>query len=157
MSESTSPTNSQTSPQSKAGSLIISALFVLAGFITLWDTSSYTDRDSQVFPVTVAIILVVTAAIAFIMEFLKPTNAEGFGQGVWWRRILLVAAMFLCCFAMPKLGFLPAGAIAFAGGLIAAMHDRWSITTLVLYWGAGAVIMVAFYTLFKFGLHVPLP
>lgn len=152
MNESTSANT-----QNKTGSLIISALFVVAGVITLWDANSYTDRDSQVFPVTVAIILIVTAAIAFITEFLKPINNEGFGKGVWWRRILLVVTMFICCFAMPKLGFLPAGAIAFVGGLIAAMHDRWSIKTFVLYWGAGAVIMVAFYSLFKFGLHVPLP
>lgn len=152
MSESSTNTT-----QSKVGSLVISGLFVIAGFITLWDTTSYTDRDSQVFPTTVAIILIVTSAAAFILEFLRPTTIEGFGQGVWWRRVLLVVTMFLCCFAMPKIGFLPAGAIAFVGGLVSAMHDRWSVKTVLIYWGAGGVTMLAFYSLFKFGLHVPLP
>ena len=48
-------------------------------------------------------------------------------------------------------------ALGFFGGLIAAMHDRWNATTMMTYWGAGAVIMVAFHSLFKFVLLVPLP
>lgn len=143
--------------QGQVGSLIISALFVIAGVVTLYDTLSYTDRDSQVFPQTVAIILIVCASISFIMRFVNPTYEGGFGQGIWWRRVLLIATMFLTCIAMPILGFLPAAVMAFAGGLIAAMHDRWSVFNILLYWGAGAVIMVAFYSLFRFVLHVPLP
>ena len=146
-----------TGSQGQLGSLIISALFVFAGLITLYDTLSYTDRDSQVFPQTVAVILIVCASISFIMRFLNPSDEGGFGQGIWWRRILLIVTMFLTCIAMPVVGFLPAGVIAFAGGLIAAMHDRWSLSNVLIYWGSGAVIMVAFYTLFKFVLHVPLP
>jgi hypothetical protein len=143
--------------QGNIGSLIVSALFVLIGFVTLYDSTSYTDRDSQVFPQTVAIILIITAAISFVTRFLRPIDSDGFGRGVWWRRILLVATMFLTCFAMPVVGFLAAGTIAFAGGLIAAMHENWTAKTIVLYWGCGALIMVAFFSLFKFVLHVPLP
>jgi len=139
------------------GSLIISALFVLAGVITLYDTLSYTDRDSQVFPQTVAIILIVCASISFITRFLNPSDEGGFGEGIWWRRALLIVTMLLTCLAMPIIGFLPAGVIAFAGGLIAAMHDRWTVANVLIYWGSGAIIIVVFYTLFKFVLHVPLP
>lgn len=145
------------STSGQLGSLIISALFVVAGVVTLYDTLGYTDRDSQVFPQTVAIILIVCAAFTFIVRFLNPSDEGGFGRGSWWRRILLIVTMFLTCIAMPIAGFLPAGVIAFAGGLIAAMHNRWSVSNVFIYWGAGAVIMVAFYTLFKFVLHVPLP
>lgn len=143
--------------QGQIGSLLTSAFFVFAGVVTLYDTTGYSDRDSQVFPQTVAIILIVTAGISFIHRFLKPSGEDGFGTGVWWRRCLLIVTMLAACFAMPYVGFLPAGAIAFAGGLIAAMHDAWSKSTAVLYWGAGAVIMVAFFALFKFVLLVPLP
>ena len=143
--------------QGQSGALVVSALFVVAGLIALYDTLSYTDRDSQVFPQTVSVILIVCAAISFISQFIKPGEEAGFGEGIWWRRILLVATMFLTCFAMPLVGFLPAGVIVFAGGLIAAMHDRWSFFNVCLYWGSGAIIMVAFYALFKFVLHVPLP
>ena len=148
---------SATSKQGQLGSLIVSALFVLAGFIALYDTLSYTDRDSQVFPQTVSVILIVCAAISFIARFIKPSEEGGFGEGIWWRRILLVATMFLACFVMPVTGFLPAGVIAFAGGLIAAMYDRWSVFNVLLYCGAGAIIMVVFYALFTVVLHVPLP
>ncbi len=141
----------------QTGSKITSAFFVIVGLVTLYDTLSYTDRDSQVFPQTVAVILIICAAISFIMQFIKPTNESGFGQGIWWRRVLLIATMFLTCVAMPIVGFLPAGVIAFVGGLVAAMHDRWSVRNVLIYWGAGAVIMVGFFALFKYVLHVPLP
>lgn len=149
--------NPASKSQGHIGSLLISAFFVLAGFVTLYDTLSYSDRDSKVFPQTVAIILIITASIAFITRFLSPTEQGGFGDGVWWRRVLLVGTMFLTCFAMPVVGFLPAGVIAFGGGLIAAMHDPWRPANVLLYWGSGAVIMVAFYAVFKFALNVPLP
>lgn len=139
------------------GSLLVSAFFIIAGLITLYDTTGYSDRDSQIFPQAVAIILIITAAISLVSQFLKPMHQEGFGSGIWWRRCLLIASMLLTCLVMPIVGFLPAGAIAFGGGLIAAMHDRWTKSTLVLYWGSGAAIMVVFYSLFKFVLHVPLP
>ncbi|MEP2147824.1 MAG: tripartite tricarboxylate transporter TctB family protein [Paracoccaceae bacterium] len=149
--------SSTSKPQGHIGSLLVSGFFVLAGIVTLYDTIGYSDRDSQVFPQTVAVILIITASISFVVQFLKPSGEEGFGSGIWWRRCLLIVTMFLTCFAMPLVGFLPAGAIAFAGGLIAAMHDKWTASNLLLYWGSGAVIMVAFFSLFKFVLYVPLP
>lgn len=139
------------------GSLIVTACFILAGVVTLYDTTGYSDRDSQVFPRAVAIILIVSAGVSFVTQLLKPSDEKGFGRGSWWRRIVLVVAMFLACFAMPVIGFLPAGAIAFAGGLLAAMHNKWTPVNLLLYWGSGGVIMVVFYSLFKFALKVPLP
>ena len=105
------------------GSLLASLFFICTGLITLYDTTSYTDRDSQVFPQTVAIILVVTATVSFIARFLEPSDEGGFGTGIWWRRILLIMTMFLMCFLIPKIGFLSAGVVAFSGGLIAAMHE----------------------------------
>lgn len=143
--------------QGHIGSLIVSALFVLVGVVTLYDTTNYTDRDSQVFPQAVAIILIITAAISFIVRFLQPTDDGGFGRGVWWRRMFLVAAMLLTCVVMPYVGFLVAGTITFAGGLVAAMHDSWTTKTALLYSSCGVATLVAFFALFKFVLHVPLP
>ena len=135
----------------------MSAMFMLVGAVTLYDAASYTDRDSQVFPRTVAVILIVTAGISLFTRLLRPSDNGGIGPGSWWRRILLVATMLVACLLMPKIGFLPAGAIAFAGGLIAAMHDKWTAKTVLLYWISGAVVMVCFFSLFKYVLHVPLP
>lgn len=143
--------------QSKIGSLLISAFFVFAGVITLWDTQKYTDIDSQVFPRTVAIVLVICALIAFITTMIKGDESEGFGQGTWWRRLLLVASLLVACALMPQIGFLWAGIVSFVGGLIAAMHDKWTVKAALIYGLSGLVIMSAFYALFKFVLLVPLP
>jgi putative tricarboxylic transport membrane protein len=58
---------------------------------------------------------------------------------------------------MPYIGFLLAAVISFVGGMIAAMHDRWSLKALIVYLGSGALIMVVFYMLFRYALYVPLP
>lgn len=142
---------------SQLGSLIVSGLFVIVGAITLYDTLSYTDRDSQVFPQTVAVLLIICASVSFVSRFINPSNEGGFSKGSWLRRILLIATMFITCLLMPKIGFLPAAGVAFIGGLLAAMHDRWKISTVILYWVTGAIIMFAFFALFKYALHVPLP
>jgi len=149
--------NTNDKTQGKLGSFIVSAFFIIAGIVTLYDTMSYSDLDSKVFPRAAAIVLILCASISLIFGFIKPTSEEGFGHGSWWRRMLLVATMLMSCIAMPYLGFLGASAIGFIGGLIAAMHDQWTSKRLFLYWGSGALIMIAFYVLFKIVLQVPLP
>ena len=139
------------------GTLIVSALFIIAGVITLYDTQSYSDIDSKVFPRAAAIVLIFCASVVLLMSLIRPSKDKGFGFGIWWRRILLVATMLLCCIAMPYIGFLAAGAIAFVGGLISAMHDKWTTKNILIYWGSGALIMIGFYALFRYALHVPLP
>ena len=143
--------------QANIGSLIVSLFFIVAGFVVLYDTSSYSDVDSKVFPQAVAIVLIICAAVSFLSGILKPFAEGGFGRGTWWRRILLVITMLIACSAMPLVGFLAASVIAFGGGLIAAMHKDWSTKTIFLYGGIGAVVMTVFYLLFRFILHVPLP
>lgn len=150
-----------TSPQEKVGgrtgSLLIASLFILIGIVTLYDTTTYTDIDSKVFPRTAAIILIVCSLLSMITGLLKPINEPGFGRGSWWRRFLLVITMLVACALMPHIGFLYAGFIAFGGGMLAAMHQSWNTRTLVLYVVSGVMVMVGFYSLFRFGLNVPLP
>ncbi|MFK7994799.1 MAG: tripartite tricarboxylate transporter TctB family protein [Granulosicoccus sp.] len=142
---------------STVGSLVVAALFVVVGFVTLNDTLSYSDVDSKVFPRAAAVMLIVASIISVIMTLLRPVADEGFGNGIWWRRILLVCSMLAACFIMPKFGFIAASAVAFAGALIAAMHDQWRLTKVVIYCLSGAIVVGGFYTLFKFVLSVPLP
>ncbi|MDA8645641.1 tripartite tricarboxylate transporter TctB family protein, partial [Amylibacter sp.] len=97
------------------------------------------------------------AGTSLVTRLLKPSNEGGFGEGIWWRRVLFISAMFITCFAMPIIGFLASGVIAFTSGLIAAMHDKWSFRTVLIYGCSGAIIMVSFFILFKFILFVPLP
>jgi len=142
---------------SRRGSVLVSLFFIVAGIVTLYDTTTYTDVDSKVFPRAAAILLIVAAAISLITDRVRGAREEGFGQGDWWRRALLIASMLACCLAMPLTGFLPAAAIAFTGALVAAMHPRWSVRHAWLYGISGAVLMAGFYALFRYGLHVPLP
>jgi hypothetical protein len=142
---------------SNVGSLIVSVFFILAGFLTLYDTTSYSDVDSSVFPQAAAILLIICATVSTVQNLIRPLTDEGFGRGSWWRRLLLVTTMLLTCFAMSYIGFLLASVIAFTGGMIAAMHEKWSMKTSIIYLGSGALIMVVFYMLFRYALHVPLP
>ena len=150
-------TELETTNKKDIGSFIVSAFFIIAGIVTLYDTMSYSDLDSKVFPRAAAIVLIICASFSLIYGLLKPSAEEGFGHGSWWRRILLVITMLLSCVAMPYLGFLGASAIGFIGGLIAAMHDKWTTKKILLYWGSGALVMIGFYALFKMVLQVPLP
>ena len=144
-------------PKTRFGSIIVCAFFVLVGLITLYDTTSYTDIDSKIFPQTVAIILILCASIALAKNIFGSSADEGFGRGTWWRRIVLVASMLLACLVMPAVGFLAASGIAFAGGLVSAMHHRWTTRNSILYTLIGIAVMCLFYSLFRFVLLVPLP
>lgn len=139
------------------GSLIISLVFVATGVVTLYDTAGYTDMDSKIFPRAAAIALIIAAGISCVMWMVWPTKSQGFGNGTWWRRILLVSLMLIAALAMPKVGFLPAGILVFVGGLLAGMEERWNIRNIALYAICSVVIVTAFYSLFKYALHVPLP
>jgi len=139
------------------GASLISAFFVLTGLVTLYDASAYSDPDSRVFPQAAATAIIVTGLLSFLGGFLRTPGQDGFGPGSWWRRVLLIITMLGACLVMPYAGFLPGAVIAFAGGLLAAMHHRWSVKTVLLYAGCGAAILAAFYLLFLYALHVPLP
>lgn len=139
------------------GGLCVATFFILMACLTLYDTTHYSDFDSKVFPRACAIVLLVLAVASVVQIFLSDTDSDGFGNGSWWRRLLLLGTMLIACALMPRLGFLPAGGVAFAGGLIAAMHDRWNLKSIFVYWGAGVLTTVAFYIVFRYALHVPLP
>ena len=139
------------------GSLIISLLFVAIGVITLYDTTGYTDVDSKIFPRAAAIALILAAGASCVRWMLLPSTSEGFGGGAWWRRIVLIGSMLIAALAMPKIGFLPSGILVFIGGLVAGMEERWDLRSIVLYAVCSAVIVTAFYSLFKYALYVPLP
>lgn len=139
------------------GTLIIACILIGLGLVTLHDVTTYSDTDSVVFPRFVAYALIACSALVILASWLRPAREAGFGGGVWWRRLLLVASMIVCCLVMPVAGFLPATAIAFAGGLIAARHEGWDMRSAAVFAVSGVFIMAAFYSLFRFALGVPLP
>ena len=142
---------------STLGSILVASVLILIGFITLYDAASYTDIDSKVFPQTSAIALILFSTLAIGKQIIQPTMVSGIEVGVWWRRLTLVASMLLACALMPYTGLLIACIVTFVLGLIASMHDQWTQKKAMVYFLSGLSIIVCFYTLFKFVLHVPLP
>jgi putative tricarboxylic transport membrane protein len=148
---------SGTSVSKDVGTLIIAGLFIIAGIVTLYDVSTYSDVDSKVFPRTVAIGLIVISSLVLLKSWLVPRTQNGFGQGDWWRRIVLVVTMLIACLLMPYLSFVPAVTVAFIGGLIAANHENWNARSIAIYGISAALVISGFYSLFRFALSVPLP
>ena len=142
---------------STLGALAVSVVLVVVGIATLYDSLSYTDVDSKVFPRAAAILLIVSAVGSIVLTLLKPVVDEGFGSGSWWRRCLLVGSMLCASLLMPLIGFIAASAIGFIGALLAAMHDKWTIRNAAIYCLSGSAVIGGFYSVFKFGLNVPLP
>ena len=149
--------SSQTDQISTRGSIVVATILILIGVITLYDSASYTDIDSKVFPQTSALALMLFSALAIGKQIIQPTMVSGIEVGVWWRRLLLVSSMLLACALMPYTGLLIACIVTFVLGLIASMHDQWTQKKAMVYFLSGLSIIVCFYTLFKFVLHVPLP
>lgn len=139
------------------GTVIIALMLIGVGVVTLFDTAGYTDIDSVVFPRAAAIMLIVTSSLVALVALLRGDDSPGFGAGLWWRRLLLVGAMLVAVLLMPWVSFLPAAALAFAGALLAAMHERWQWRRALLYGVSAVVILLGFYALFRFVLQVPLP
>ena len=144
---------------------LMAALFAGVGAIVIWDTMSYTDADSYVFPRTVAFVMIGLSVVLVIQWLLGwDGNSEAEArvapspamQSIP-RRIALVAAMIGAALLMPFLGFLITGLLAFAIILLAAMYDPWNPYRAIVYPISGAIIVAGFYVLFSQVLKVPLP
>jgi len=141
---------------------VMALVFIAIGAVVLWDTLSYTDADSYVFPRTVAITMMGLSALLIAQWAFRfgPRTTEvsgGAASESLWRRVALVAAMLGAGLVMPITGFVISGAIAFVVILLAAMYDPWTPFRLAVYPLAGAGIVGGFYLLFSRVLQVPLP
>lgn len=140
---------------------IMAALFVALGAIVIWDTTSYTDADSYVFPRTIAIVMIVLSVL-LVAQWLLGWSPSAKDPGVAGarsvpRRLALFAAMIGAALLMPYLGFLVTGLIVFLAIMLTAMYDPWTPYRFIVYPIAGAVIVGGFYLLFAQVLQVPLP
>ncbi len=144
---------------------LMAVLFAGVGAVVIWDTTTYTDADSYVFPRTIALVMIglsVLLVIQWLLGWDRNSEAEtGMAAAPVMqstpRRIALVAAMIGAALLMPVLGFLITGLIAFAVILLAAMYDPWTPYRLIVYPISGAIIVASFYVLFSQVLNVPLP
>ena len=136
---------------------IMALIFIGVAAVVLWDTTSYTDADSFVFPRAIALVMACLAVLSIIRWFVVPSAEEVSFGGSNLRRLGLVLVMLGATIAMPWIGFLLSGLIAFGVILALAMYDPWTPMRLVVYPLAGAGIVLGFYFLFSNVLQVPLP
>jgi len=139
------------------GGVVAAFVLVVIGAIALYDTAGYADIDSAVFPRTVAIALILSSLGYIVYAFLRRPPAEERNPGSTPRRVALVAVMLLSVAAMPWIGFIASGIIAFLCLILVAMHDPWTRQRAILYPIVGIAIVLGFFALFRYGLLVPLP
>ncbi|TPW31896.1 tripartite tricarboxylate transporter permease [Pararhizobium mangrovi] len=139
------------------GSAAISVLLIIFGLLALNDARGYTDSDSLVFPVTVAIGLIVFAGIVLVRSLLGLGEASEGDGGSFPRRAILVLTMLACALLMESFGFVASSIALFVILTLVGMHERWTVRTAVIYAIAGLVIVFGFTWLFRSVLGVPLP
>lgn len=144
--------------KSDFGGAIVALMLIAFGALAIYDTTTYADPDSAVFPRTVAIGLVTASAVYVLMwitGYAGPAVVNA--PGSWPRRIAFVVIMLLAVLAMPWVGFIPAALVSFALLMVIAMYDRWTPKLIAVYGAVGFAIVISFYILFAKFLLVPLP
>ena len=142
--------------------------------VALWDAKSYTDSDSAVFPVAVALAMLLCCALLLARavankqppigddnEAATPAEPAAAGKGFFGaaaRRAQVALPLLIAALAMPLLGFLPA-ALAAAAFLFFAARHRQSPQAPALPLQAALLLaaIVGFYLLFGRAFNVPLP
>lgn len=147
-----------TEARKDTGGAVVSLLLAALGCLVIWDTTTYADSDSAVFPRTFAIVMIL-ASLAYVLRWLagrgETLAAEEGGSNR--RRLLLVAVMLAGVLSMPWLGFLLSALPVFGALLLVAMYDPWTPRRIVLYPLIGLAIVFSFYFVFNDVLLVPLP
>lgn len=139
------------------GGIIAALVLIGFGAVALYDTTTYSDVDSAVFPRTIAIALMLSAIGYIAYALVRGERTVRTPGGSYPRRIALVAVMLGSVAAMPWIGFVASGLAAFFCLTLVAMHDPWTRGRVVLYPLVGVAIVIGFFALFRYGFLVPLP
>jgi len=143
------------------GSVIIAALILLFGAVVIWDTTTYADFDSAVFPRIVSSVMIAFCLLymlLWLMGFAGSRTGDGETEdGSWPRRIALVVLMLGGTLVMPWTGFIVSSLATFAALTLIAMYEPWTKLRLIVYPLVGIAVVIGFYVLFGELLRVPLP
>lgn len=140
------------------GSVAVAALILIFGALVIWETTTYADFDSGVFPRTVALVMVALCLLYIVLWLAGLTRSIPPSEpGSWLRRILLVVLMLVAAFVMPWTGFLLSSIVMFALLTALAMYEPWTAWRAAAYPLIGLAIVIGFYVLFGEFLRVPLP
>lgn len=130
--------------------------FVALGLFMVVGARAMTPLGA-VFPRTIGWAMIVIAAILVVTTVLRGLPPRRYEPGSTLRRSALVAIMAAWVVLLPTLGFFATSGLAFAGLLVVANYDGWTLRRVVLYGGAAVALLTGFYFLFVELLHVPAP
>lgn len=143
-------------PRRDIGGLVFALFFVAAGVLTLYDTTTYADEDSASFPRAVAIGLIALAVLSALRSLMAVHEVRP-GVTATGRRVLLPVVMLGVSLLMPFTGFLAAALLLFAILAVVSRFAPWTARDVIMHVIAAAIVVGGFYSLFRFGLYVPLP
>jgi putative tricarboxylic transport membrane protein len=143
-------------PQRDTPGAIGSAGLVALGITALVLSADFSDLGA-VFPRAIGGLMVALGSLYLVLFALGRTRRGAAPDGSNLRRAGVAVVLLGWAFALVPLGFLASSAIAFVLLLMLANHDRWTLRTVLLYGGAGALLLLGLYALFKLALLVPLP
>lgn len=129
---------------------------IAIGAAAIWFAKDFSSLGS-VFPLAVGGLLVALGLLYIVLVLLGRTRRAASGGGSDLRRTAVAVVMLGWAFTLDRIGFLPSSVAAFAALLVIANHERWSARTVLLYGGAGVLVLGGLYALFKHALLVPLP
>lgn len=133
-----------------------SAVFIVVGAFAIWGARDFTPLGS-VFPRTIAVAMIVFAAVYIAMALLRPQAPAAATAGSNWRRSALIAVLLLWSFLFERIGFLATSVFAYAAILVIANYDRWTPRLAMIYTAVGTVVLGGLYAIFHYLLQVPLP
>ena len=136
--------------------LIASAGFILLGIFALWGTRDMSALGS-VFPRTIGSAMIAFSVVGIVRRWLKPRFEERPPTGSAVRRLLLVAIMLAWALLLGHVGVFVTSVAAALLLLIVANHDRWTSARAVGYVLSTLAVVSGLYSVFAFGLKVPLP
>lgn len=133
-----------------------SVLAIVVGAAAILTSGGFSDLGA-VFPRAIGGLMVAMGVLYLVLHAAGRTQRGAPAAGSNLRRAGVAAVMLAWALALVPLGFLVSSAIAFVLLLMLANHDRWTPRTVLLYGGAGALVLGGLYLSFKQLLQVPLP
>jgi hypothetical protein len=135
--------------------LTASSGFLLLGVLALWGTRDMSPLGS-VFPRAIGSAMILFAATDIVWNWFKPQR-EKLGEGSMPRRLMLVAIMLSWALLLQSVGFLVTSLGACLLLLLVANHDEWTPARAIGYVVGTIAVVGGLYSVFAFGLEVPLP
>lgn len=142
--------------RSDVAGAIGSALAIAVGAAAVWAARDFSDLGA-VFPRTVGALMVALGALYIVLVVRGRTRAAAAAGGSMARRSGVALAMLAWGYTLEPLGFVASSAAAMAVLQVLAHHGRWTMRRAILQSAATALVLAAFYALFKHALGVPLP